>query len=384
MPDLKNKIILIVSPQAWGKMFVSKHHYAVELAKRGNTVYYLNPPDKIKAERSERIAVNTSDVHPSLFFIEHRLNFPYNLKFRALPLFHWLMQFHIRQVLAKIGRPVDIVWSFDLGYLYPFKYFSKNSFKVFHPVDEPLSSAAIDASKGADIMFSVTQEILQKYADRNIPTHFINHGVTADFFKDNVAQRDDGPVRIGFSGNMLRTDIDREILLEIVKRNDQCIFEFWGSYSTEQANIGGSLDDATCRFIAELKSYSHVVLHGAISTKELATAIGKMDAFLICYDVERDQSKGTNYHKVMEYLSTGKVVVSNNITTYKDRSDLVQMVDERSTNSRLPDLFSKVISDLGTHNSETSQLNRIVFANDNSYTRQIDKIEQLILNKQNS
>ena len=38
------KKILLISPQAWGKMFVAKHHYAVELSRSGNEVYFLNPP----------------------------------------------------------------------------------------------------------------------------------------------------------------------------------------------------------------------------------------------------------------------------------------------------------------------------------------------------
>jgi hypothetical protein len=52
-----------------------------------------------------------------------------------------------------------------------------------------------------------------------------------------------------------------------------------------------------------------------------------MDAFLICYDVEKDQSKGTNYHKVMEYLAYGRPIVSNTISMYreKDRSIFITM-----------------------------------------------------------
>ncbi len=46
---LNDKTILIISPQEWGKMLLSKHHYALELAKAGNIFYFLNPPDK-KAE----------------------------------------------------------------------------------------------------------------------------------------------------------------------------------------------------------------------------------------------------------------------------------------------------------------------------------------------
>ena len=45
---LKNKTILIISPERWGTNFVSKHHYALELAKNNN-VYFLNPDGTEKA-----------------------------------------------------------------------------------------------------------------------------------------------------------------------------------------------------------------------------------------------------------------------------------------------------------------------------------------------
>ena len=40
----ENLNILLISPNYWGTMFVSKHWYAIELAKRGNNVYFLEPP----------------------------------------------------------------------------------------------------------------------------------------------------------------------------------------------------------------------------------------------------------------------------------------------------------------------------------------------------
>jgi hypothetical protein len=378
VPDLKNKTILILSPQAWGKMFVSKHHYAIELAKLGNNVYFLNPPDQLKADRAEAIEISLSDVHPNLFLIDHKLFFPYRLKFRLLPIFHWLMQFHVKRLLKKIGKPVDIVWSFDLGNLYPFRLFEKHSYKIFHPVDEPLNSPAINAASGASIIFSVTTEILDKYKNFNMPKHFINHGVTSDFLSEPISALANNPIRVGFSGNLLRNDIDRNTLLQIVEENKQCIFEFWGSYEAAQSNIGGAIDSSTTAFIAKLKSSRHVILHGAIPSSALAKALIGMDIFLICYDVQRDQSKGTNYHKVMEYLAAGKIIVSNNVSTYKDKPDLVQMVLERDHNKKLPILFKDISYNLKEFNSKERMSARRAFAIDNGYNNQLGRIAKLI------
>jgi len=43
--ELRNKTIIILSPEKWGKMMLSKHHYAIELAGMGNIVFFtvFNP-----------------------------------------------------------------------------------------------------------------------------------------------------------------------------------------------------------------------------------------------------------------------------------------------------------------------------------------------------
>ena len=296
-------------------------------------------------------------------------------------MFQWLMKFHIKKIIQKITLPVDIVWSFELGNLYPFRLFDPEVYKIFHPVDEPLNQHAINAAAGADIIFSVTKEILQKYQHYHIPGHFINHGVTNDFLSAvDINKPACNPVHIGLSGNFLRPDIDRKNLLEIIDQNPDVVFDCWGSYQAHQANIGGATDNETISFTRQLQSKKNVVLHGAIPTVQLAPAIHTVDGFLICYDVEKDQSKGTNYHKVIEYLSTGKVIVSNNITTYNKQPGLVQMIAERDNNKSLPVLFKKVINELATYNAPGLQLQRIAFANDNTYTKQIERINQVISN----
>ena len=375
MSALKNKTILIVSPQAWGNMFISKHHYALELARQGNAVYFLNPPGEGNSD-SRKVEIHPSGILPGLFFITHSLWFPYRLKFHALPLFHFLMSFQVKRITKKIGRPIDIVWSFDLGNLYPFRLFTGIPLKIFHPVDEPLNPAAINSGAGADIAFSVTTEILEKY--RGLPGYFVNHGVSENFLSDDAGTNDGTSVRIGFSGNLLRNDLDREIFLRIIRENPDIYFECWGSYKDNQSNIGGASDADTRQFITELLQQPNVILHGPVPTDRLAKEIRNMDGFLICYDIKKDQSGGTNYHKIMEYISTGKVIISNNVTTYAALPELVRMVDSREHNRDLPVLFRNIMSRLDHFNSPESIRKRISFAKDNSYRRQIERIEGIL------
>ena len=377
MLALKNKTILILSPQSWGTMYVAKHHYAIELAFRGNTVYFLNPPDNISwsiGTRRNRIKIKPGPVS-TLFLISHKLYFPFLLKFHAKKVFHLLVRKQVKDILSMIDRPVDIVWSFDLGNLYPLSNF-KTAYKIFHPVDEPRDLQALKAADHANIIFAVTQEILDKYREYSVPRYFINHGVSDYFFKHSN-QTNGQDIRVGFSGNLLRPDIDHGILLKIIRENSKIIFEFWGNYESQNANLGdgGKTGHGFVRVLREMKN---VILHGSVPSERLPEEFRRMNGFLICYDIERDQSKGTNYHKIMEYLSTGKVIISNNVTTYSNRPDLIQMISSRKNNEELPGLFANVIKNLSKHNSTDRQQTRINFARENLYSKQLLKIENLI------
>ena len=62
---LTKKNILLISPEPWGINRVSKHHYATELAKRGNNVYYLNPPTDKFNIKSEQKRLFIFDYKPT-------------------------------------------------------------------------------------------------------------------------------------------------------------------------------------------------------------------------------------------------------------------------------------------------------------------------------
>lgn len=373
---LTGKKIWILSPQSWGNMFISKHHYAIELAKAGNTVYFIQPPND--PSPNKYIEVKSHPDEPGLYIVSHRIWFPYWLKFHGLSIFHWLMHFQIKMLKNKLGEP-DIVWSFDIGYIYPFSSFPKHIFKIFHPVDEPLSEISIAAAKGCDIVFSVTAEILQKYRHLSVPRHFINHGLSDEFLQIQPAVlKSNHTIQIGFSGNLLRPDIDRACLLQIIDESPSVTFHLWGAYLIKQSNIGGGTDASVADFVNSLQQRQNVVLHGPVPVRELAESYAAMDAFLICYDVTKDQSRGTNYHKILEYLSAGKVLIANNVTTYAGRPDLIEMIEERESNRSLPVLFKTIIAEIDSYNAPAAQKKRRDFAFENTYAKQIERIDNCI------
>ena len=358
-------------------MYLAKHHYAIAFAKSGHEVYFLNPPQEKKIKSNIEIIENAEIEN--LFLINHFLSFPYKIKFKWIGLFHFFMKFHIKKIEKSIGKDLDLILSFDLGHYYPFKYFGVKSKKVFFPIDEPLNKTAIKSGDGCDLLFSVTHEIIEKYAHLNVPMYFTHHGLAEEFIDPPKLEFEkDGKIHVGLSGNWLRKDIDTFCLLKIINENPEIIFEFWGAYKAKDSNIGGGNDKEVYSFISKLENKTNVILHGAVHPKQLAIEFQRIDVFLICYDILRDQSKGTNYHKVMEYLSTGKVILTNNITTYNRFQDLMIMANSRKNNKELPSIFKMIINNLDYYNQTQLINKRKSFAYENLYSKQIIEFAKII------
>jgi len=367
----KNKIVWIFSQQNWNGLKVSKHHYAETLADAGAKIYYFNPPQDSgwKIKKAKLSINNFSNVN----IVSQQFYFPINLKFHFRFLYNQLIKIQLKILRKNLPSP-DFVWSFDLSNNFPLFNFG-NSFNIFHPVDEPLNKTALNAYKGTHLILSVTEEILSKYPD-NLPKHLINHGLHNSFVKNYAPKDFNRRISVGMSGNWLRQDLDRNIIKEIIINHSNINFECWGNMEYDEKTT----DSETIEFIQFLTNQFNVKLHGIVNAKELAIAYQQMDAFLICYDIQKDQSKGTNYHKVIEFLSTGRVVISNNISYYDTKPNLLEMSKSRIGNIELPIIFNKVINEISLYNTTSKCEFRRNFALGNSYEKQLAKIEKLISN----
>lgn len=361
--ELKNKTILLVSPERWGVNFLSKHHYACELAKRGNKVFFLNPPSSgtkgvtVTTTSHQNIAV--IDYSPGVIGLNRLVRFP--------GLFNFFSRFKIRRILKKIKTP-DVVWSFD-----PYRFQNLRLFgaklNIFHPVDIFRSDIDILCAKSADIIFSVAKPILDRYQAISKPAFLINHGVASAYLLTSPAPKQDAIIRCGYVGNLLSTFIHHENLFSIVSQNPDIEFHFIGP---SKANNLGSLNNPS-NPIHRLSQYPNTRFYGEMETADLARVIQTFDLFLICYDAETAGKGTSNSHKILEYLSTGKVVVSSRISTYDSTSEgLFEMVQ---SSAELPKRFKDVVVRLSSFNTPELLLRRKQFARDNGYDKQLDRIE---------
>lgn len=380
--ELKNKIIFIVSHEEWGDMMMSKHHYAIELGRRGNKVYFINHPDRRYRLKRGEVKVNSTN-YKNVFSVNHRIVHPFFFKYKLKRLYEYLTSFHIKQIIKKIGVQPDVVWSFDAENSLPLEFFSKRALKIYMPVDGPFNHVfELDAGRNANIIVSVTERILNRYRELKAPKYQVNHGVSDVFINERVSRELNSPIRIGYSGSLVRNDLDIPVFTKIISSHPDKIFEFWGENNPARSTIHLQQDvsDATKRFLSFLFNSPNVILHGAVTSKTLAEGLKRMDALLIAYNIKNDQ----NHHKVLEYLGSGRVIISSYMSSYVSHPGLIQMVTSSENNDELPALFDSTISRLEFFNSPQKQEERISYAMQFTYSNQVRRIERFLIENANT
>jgi len=366
---LQNKNILIISPESWGTSFVSKHHYAQLLAEHGNKVFFLNPPSpKLEGVRTTRISEQLSviDYAPAVRGTNR--------------LWRFLRDFFNRMTVYKIQTEsircqLDIVWSFD-----PFRFQNLQQWgaacAIYHPVDVHQCPLELDVVRSADMVFSTAQLLLDRFGDvpeRTTPRMLVHHGL-AQHFLQPVAQpqqwQDQFRLRVGCVGNVLYPYMDRATLLRIIAQHGDVGFYFVGPYENSNLSPQQAAEDKA--FIDQLRAAPNVQLVGARPSAELPAYLASFDLFLMCYKGDELRAEMANPHKLLEYLSTGKCVVSHYIDEYKNRKQLLQMAQR---NADLPQLFADTLADLPALNSSERQAARRRFAEENTYEKQLQRIE---------
>ncbi len=371
--ELINLNILIISPESWGTCFVSKHHYAIELTKRGNKVFFLNPPKSTESD---------FEVKP-VFGYDNLFEINYPITFRGLnrlPSFiaDFLNGFIVRKIL-RVTTELDIVWSFD-----PYRFQNLDIFrakkKIYCSADPIIIYKQKMLGKKADIiitysnMFSVK---LSNFLERKV--YNIGHGVSEIFFerinvKNELELPGKNTFKVGYVGNLNYKYLDKKILLNIITGNRNIDFIFLGPYEKSNLSHVNEIEDTD--YIDQLADRKNVFLLGSKTVLEVKYYLHYFDLLLLCYKRYVDRIFTANNHKLLEYLSSGKTIVSHYVDEYKNRSDLLQMADIKGD---LSQVFSKTVENIESLNSEENRIKRITFAKEHVYDLQLKKIEELLI-----
>lgn len=359
--------VLMISPQPWDGLKVSKHHYAAELATLGHKVAFVQPPTV--RGRPGAISIEKTDA-PGIERVSHTPLVPYELKFHARSVFDWAMRIQARRITARLGGRPDVVWDFDNSYQFSDLRAFGAPLRIFHPVDNPAQGRS--SAKGANLVLSVSQAFLDRLAP--VQGHVIPHALSALHLAHardvarapKRATRREGPQRVGYVGNLEHIGVDWPTILTMVRENPEVCFRFIGP-----VGAGGSSRVP----LAELQACGNIELTGQQTAQQVLASADQIDIWLVCYDGSKTVDGAINSHKILEYLATGNPVVCSRVAAYAD-SDLVEMPSELS-NAAMPALLRGAMARLPALDSPAARRGRAQFAAGFSYADNLRRIDSL-------
>lgn len=375
---LSNKVVFLLSPERWGTMRISKHHYAIELAERGNQVYFVEPPDLSHSG----ISITPSDEHASLFVVKYKPQYR-GKRFLPAAIYRWMLRKQIRQLVKAAGHRPDVVLCFD-----PYRFLNLTWFKaqvaIFFAADLFSHGELPEEALTADFCLGVSDTIVELLKKGASHVYFMNHGLNR-FFVDAARYQleqigkhraGEATITAGYVGNLLMEAPDRQQMREVILAHPDVRFIFWGQYE-RGGNIGHFDNADVTAFIEFLKTQPHVVLRGAVHPSVLSEECKQADVFWLCWQLNLNKMwDGSNSHKVLEYLSTGKPVVSHYMSTYKE-SLLIDMLPTKD-NTGYVNLFANVVKRVKEGEPIDKQRERISFSIENAYQSHISTIESLV------
>lgn len=372
----RDKKIWLFSPEPWSDMKLSKHHYAETLSANGAIVYFIEPKST-----SSKIEVEALDG--TVF----RVNYPMLAKgWGKLPgwLYKTLVKIEIARLQKCIGKP-DIIWTYN-PYKLTHMSVAKAPVKIYHPVDQFDPKFLKQYTFKFDIAFSTMHKEVEGLRQLNVPAHFIQHGLAPSMEKlcrerllalengwwANLSK--DGKCHIGFAGNLWGDAPDRDAMRQIIEEFNDCHFHFWGNFNSV---LHDALINEKQNFVTFLQHQPNVTLYGAVSKKQLAEAMQKMNMFWVLWKKSDSPiwNKYTNPHKILEYLSMGVPVMTHYMDHYKDHP-FVFMVNEQHSNSK--EVFQKALAASKDVSFKTEAIAQMKYALENTYQHQLERIAQII------
>jgi len=370
--------VFIISPERWGTMKVSKHHYALELAAQNCRVYFIEPPQL----SNTGIEIKACADHSLISIVNYK---PVFRGKRFLPsfLYSFLLKQQVKALLKKINEKPDVVWSFQ-GYLFQNLQWFGAPVNLFFAADQFYYDKLPAEIYSATLSLAVSDTIYERIKQSDSPVYLIGHGLQKNFVKgaEEILQRG-VPISVnkkliaGFTGNLRMEALDKQTMMKVIETNPDVHFIFWGSYKTKDLNLGGINNHETDAFISFLQIQNNVELRGVLNSEQLQEQMKEADLFWLCWKIGVNNLwDGSNSHKILEYLSTGHPVVSHYVSSYKN-TDLLYMLPIRD-NDRYILLFQKTIELVKSGESDVMIRNRLIKAVNSSYSDQIRKIEILI------
>lgn len=359
-------------------MKVSKHHYALELAAQNCRVYFIEPPQLTHTG----IEIKVCADHPLISIVNYK---PVFRGKRFLPsfLYSFLLKQQVKALLQKINAQPDVVWSFQ-GYLFQNLQWFGAPVNLFFAADQFYYNELPPEVYSASISLAVSDTIYERMKQSGKPVYMIGHGLQKNFvqgaenlLKNGSVVSENKKITAGYTGNLRMEALDRITMMQVIKGNPEVQFIFWGSYQPADLNLGGVTDKDTDSFISFLEQQCNVELRGVVNSEELQKQMKEADLFWLCWKIGVNSLwDGSNSHKLLEYLSTGKPVVAHHVSSYQN-TDLLYMLPVKE-NKGYAALFQQTVELVKKGEAKELISKRLLTAVESSYSKKLQQIEGLI------
>lgn len=313
--------IFITSNEPWGDVWYSKQHYANELAKLGNNVYFINAPLKWKASNLFNTEFRTKKIDTNLTLVEY--NNPFPLRF--------FKRFFLKLNDSIIGKKLKnlikndknkiLWWQFD-----PFRFVNipaiPTSKRLYHVVDpyQHIWSDAIIAKK-ADLIVVVSRFYKKRYNHLNRKTICIPHGISQnelsiDDKKLNLIKKEIGSDYIIFVGT-INPDVNIKLIEKIALEIPNTKIIIIGPVVNSK---GSNID------LKSLKKTNNIIHLGAINANLLKEYVKLASVTIVPYNVNKSLNVHRTPLKILNYIAQSKIIITtlnyeieqlNNVLIYK-------------------------------------------------------------------
>lgn len=358
---LQGKCILIISAEPWNGLHMSKHHLAEALVARGARILWLDRPScgfgPVTLQRDG--CVERVGYHHWLRGIER---LPKTVQ-------RWYHGKLLAAIEASSGQQVDMVWSFDGSRLVHFPRAGR--LFIFHPVDLTVLDARPEAARVADLVLTVSRTILNRIQllAPDVPAFHIGHALDPIWLsgsRPNVAHAAGKRPVVACAGNMAIRYLDWEVLHAEAAAHPEADFRFIGPYDPLP----------TDPWFLRLRKLSNVAFKGLHSKEQMVPELRAADVLLLCYRADLWPDELSNSHKLLEYLSTGDVIVASATDEYAGiEADVLLMANSRWEH---PVLLAQVLNDMERYNAPERRAARIAMAAAHTTTAHVDQLERII------
>jgi glycosyltransferase involved in cell wall biosynthesis len=379
--------IVLISTADWDNPFwTNKQHVAVELARRGHKVLYVDSlavrqPSASGADlkrivrRLWRGLAGARKVRENLR-VWSPLILPLHGRPWALRLNRLLLRFGLSRCLKSSGMKPMLCWTYNpkTHQLIDLDRFDR---VVFHCVDEikaqpdmpvaELESAERDLVTRSDICFVTSPHLLETRREWNRNTHYFSNVADFTHFQSSIGPSVEVPSdlalipspRVGFIGALSAYKVDFALICEMARQHPE-----WSIVLIGKVGEGERDTD-----VSELRNFSNVHLLGPRAYDVLPAYLKGFDVALLPCQLN-EYTRAMFPMKFFEYLAAGKPVVSTDLHALQAYGNVARL-------AKTHDEFIESVA--GTLRGEGAGLDaRLEVAREQTYEARTQKMLDLI------